>query len=112
MLMRLIIIIVVFALLLAFIAFNLDDNNKCDISFGFTTLLNIPVYLTILSSFVLGLLCALPFAIMRVTRKLKNTQGVLKKPKKEDTTIVNAQDNSSEGESAKRKWRFKVRQNE
>jgi phosphotransferase system glucose/maltose/N-acetylglucosamine-specific IIC component len=49
------------AVFLAFIAFNLD--NKCDISFGFTKLQDVHVFLTIFVSFALGLLCTLPFVV-------------------------------------------------
>ena len=55
---RLIIFIAVLAIFLAFITFNLD--NRCDISFGFGTIPEVPVFITIFASFVLGLLCALP----------------------------------------------------
>ncbi|MDR2501167.1 MAG: hypothetical protein LBD37_08850 [Treponema sp.] len=57
-LLRLIGILVV---LLCFIGFNLD--NQCDISFGFAALRSVPVFFTVLASFVLGLLCAVPFAV-------------------------------------------------
>jgi hypothetical protein len=39
---RLIIAVVIFAVFLTFITFNL--NNSCDINFGFTVLQNIPVF--------------------------------------------------------------------
>jgi len=58
---RLIIFIVIFAVFLVFISFNLE--NKCDISFGLFKLEQVPVFITIFSSFVLGLLCALPLVI-------------------------------------------------
>ena len=56
---RLIVFILIFALFLVFIVFNLD--NKCDVSFGFKTIKEIPVFLTVFSSFVLGMLFAVPF---------------------------------------------------
>jgi len=55
---RLIISIFIFALFLAFITFNLE--NKCDISFGFFRITDVPVFLTVFASFALGLVCALP----------------------------------------------------
>ncbi|MDR0322830.1 MAG: hypothetical protein LBI12_00105 [Treponema sp.] len=82
---RLILIIVVFVVFLIFIAFNLDDNYKSDINFGFSKVEDVPVYLTILTSFVVGLLCALPFA-MRVSKKINNTSGVSKKKHTEKTS--------------------------
>ena len=45
--------IVIFALLLIFTFFNID--NKCDINFGFTKIRDAPVYLTVFTSFVVGM---------------------------------------------------------
>jgi len=76
---RLIIFIVIFAIFLTFIVLNLD--NRCDISFGFTTLSNIPVFLSILSSFVLGMLITIPFIFSpRKEKKKPDLPKPLKKP--------------------------------
>ena len=64
---RLIIFIAVFAVFLVFISFNLE--NKCDISFGFAKLTEVPVFITIFFSFVIGLLCAIPLVIFIKKRK-------------------------------------------
>ena len=58
---RLIVFIAIFAVFLVFISFNLE--NKCDIGFGFAKLKEVPVFITIFSSFVLGLFCAIPLVI-------------------------------------------------
>ena len=58
---RLIVFIVIFAIALTFIMFNL--GNRCDINFVFKNLENVPVFLTIFASFFLGMLCILPFTI-------------------------------------------------
>ena len=58
---RLIAFIFVCILFLVFIVFNLE--NKSDISFGFKTFEDIPVFLTAFSTFVLGMLFAAPFAL-------------------------------------------------
>ena len=58
---RLVAFIIIFALFLAFIIFNLD--NKSDVSFGFATFRDTPVFLTAFSSFVLGMLFSLPFTL-------------------------------------------------
>ena len=71
---RLIGIIAVLAVLLGFIGFNLD--NTCDLSLGFTVFSGVPVYLTVFVSFMLGLLCSLPFFVL----------GILKKSKKEKSS--------------------------
>jgi uncharacterized integral membrane protein len=65
---RLIGFIVLFAVFLVFIGFNLE--NRCDISFGFYKLSQVPVYLTAFSTFVLGMLWAVPYVIsLRFKRK-------------------------------------------
>jgi uncharacterized integral membrane protein len=64
---RLIGLIVILAILLAFIGFNLD--NTCPVSFGFTRIDNVPVYLTVFASFVLGMLMSVPFLISFTLRK-------------------------------------------
>ena len=68
--MRLISFIVIFAVFLAFIALTID--NRCDISFGFKTFNDIPVFISVLFSFVLGMLFALPFGFS-LSRKIKKS---------------------------------------
>jgi len=71
---RLIQFIVIFVLFFFFIMFNL--KNTCDISFGFAAIKDLPVFITAFSSFIIGLLCALPLAI---GRKLREKGGKLPK---------------------------------
>ena len=59
---RLIVFILIFAFFLAFIVLNLD--NKCDISFGIKTLNDVPVFLSALCSFVLGMLITVPMCCL------------------------------------------------
>ena len=73
---RLIQFILIFAVLLLFVIFNL--TNKCDISFGFTVIKDAPVFLTVFASFILGMFCTLPFVFGAGSRK-KNKE---KKPDK------------------------------
>lgn len=63
---RLFSLAVVMVLLVAFIGFNIE--NRCDVSFAFYTLEDVPVVVTILSSFALGLVASLPFALRRRNR--------------------------------------------
>ena len=72
---RLFFLAVVIVLLVAFIGFNIE--NRCDVSFAFYTLENVPVVVTILSSFALGLVASLPFALRRRSRPAapKPTRG-------------------------------------
>ena len=65
---RLIIFIVIFAIFLTFIVLNMD--NKCDISFGFAVLPNIPIFLSLLCSFALGMMITIPF-VFRPSKKEK-----------------------------------------
>jgi uncharacterized integral membrane protein len=67
---RLIGFIILFGILLAFITLNL--GNTCNISFGFKTFSEVPVFLTVFSAFALGLLCAIPLSIScRLKKKAK-----------------------------------------
>ena len=66
--LSLIVFILVFALFLCFIIFNL--GNASDVSFGFRTFNDIPVFVTALFSFALGMLFVLP-GIFTVGRKRK-----------------------------------------
>ena len=80
---RLVQFILFFAIIFLFIVFNLE--NKCDISFGFTVIKDVPVFLTSFSSFFIGMLCVLPFIFaFRSRKKAKNTQekGLLAKASK------------------------------
>ena len=67
---RLLMFILFFAVFLAFIVLNID--NKCDISLGFVAFSDIPVFLSSLFSFVLGMLFAVPL-VFSLRKKTKNT---------------------------------------
>jgi uncharacterized integral membrane protein len=66
---RLIGFILLFVFFLVFIGFNLD--HRCDITFFYRLeLIQVPVYLTHFSAFVLGMLWAVPYVIsFRFKRK-------------------------------------------
>jgi hypothetical protein len=78
---RLIGFILIFIVFLTFIVLNL--GNSCDISFGFKTIPQVPVFITAFSSFVLGLLVAVPFALT-LGRKKQPGPPKPPKPRKED----------------------------
>lgn len=63
---RLFFLALVIVLLVVFIGFNIE--NRCNVSFVFHTLEDVPVVVTILSSFALGLVAALPFVLRRRNR--------------------------------------------
>ena len=73
---RLILFILIFAVVLLFVVFNL--KNISNISFGFTVIKDAPVFLTVFVSFFLGMVCALPIAFAR-----RRVRGSQKKNKKE-----------------------------
>ena len=75
---RLISIIIVLALFLAFIVLNMD--NKTDISFGLVKFSEIPVFVSVLFAFVLGMLFSLPFGIALSRRLKKNVKAELPAP--------------------------------
>jgi uncharacterized integral membrane protein len=77
---RLIGFIVLFVVFLVFIGFNLE--NRCDISFGFYKLSQVPVYLTAFSTFVLGMLWAVPY-IVSLRFKRKSGRNAAKDKKKQ-----------------------------
>lgn len=63
--------IVFLGALLLFIGLNL--GNSCDISFWFGfTVEAVPIYLTVFSTFVLGLLCAIPLSVSFKSKKNKS----------------------------------------
>jgi len=69
---RLIAFICFFGLFLTFIVLNLD--YKCDISFGFKTITDVPVYLTVFLSLSAGMIIALFYSFYN-KRKNKNHPG-------------------------------------
>ena len=64
---RLIIFILIFAIFLGFIVLNL--HNSCDISFGFATFSDVPIFLSALFSFALGMMFTLPLVLLGKKKK-------------------------------------------
>ena len=78
---RLVKFIVIFAVFLLFIGLNI--RNKCDISFGFITITDVPVFLTAFSSFFFGMVCAFPFIFgFRARKKAKTMRKEGKRDQK------------------------------
>ena len=67
---RLVIFIVIFAIFLAFIVFNLE--NKSDVSLGFHNFEEVPVFLSVLFAFILGMLFAIPLMFSLSRRRNKD----------------------------------------
>ena len=66
---RLIFIIIVFAMFLCFIVLNLE--HKSDVSLGFRNFTDIPVFLSALVSFTMGMIVAVPLVFSVSRRKKK-----------------------------------------
>lgn len=75
--------IAVLVVLMIFVMLN--TGNKCDLNFFGLKLHDVPVYLTVFFSFVLGLLGSLPFLILGILKKRpkKEKQSGLKYEAKE-----------------------------
>jgi len=69
---RLIAFILICAIFLVFVVLNLE--NSSDVSLGFRTFADIPVFLTAFSAFVLGMLFAIPFVLSFGKRRKKPSQ--------------------------------------
>ncbi|MDR1870084.1 MAG: hypothetical protein LBQ82_08890 [Treponema sp.] len=68
---RLILFIIIFAIFLVFITFNLD--NRCDLTFGIIKFKQVPVFITVFTSFFFGLLCSLPFVLFGKSKRKEKT---------------------------------------
>jgi len=64
---KLLVSIAALAIALVFIGFNLD--NRCDISLVFVRLKAVPVVITMLSVYILGLLSALLLSVRKKVRR-------------------------------------------
>jgi len=110
---RLIIFIIIFGIFLVFITFNLE--NKCDISFGIVSIKEVPVFVTVFSSFAMGLLCALPL-VMHIKKKDTRTPFYKKKQKAdsyapENNSDSEAGDNAGKDAAPEREGFFSGRKN-
>jgi len=85
---RLIQIIIVFAIILLFIVFNLE--KKCDISFGFTVIHDVPVFLTVFCSIVFGMISTLPFFLGYQLRKKQKTTEEKKDVSADSASLPNS----------------------
>ena len=64
-------VLVILGIILLFVAFNV--NNTADISFGFYTAREVPIFLSLFIAFFLGFLITLPFALSSSSRKTRAT---------------------------------------
>jgi uncharacterized integral membrane protein len=66
--MGLITTIIIVIVIAFFMGFNLD--NRCNVNLLFHTFRNVPVFITILISFVAGIIVALPFSFGRGNKRV------------------------------------------
>ncbi|MDR3343624.1 MAG: hypothetical protein LBT14_12760 [Treponema sp.] len=70
--------ILICSIFLIFISLNLE--NKCDISFGFTKLAGVHVWITAFVSFALGTFCTILFTLFaRLKKKIRSKPGTQRK---------------------------------
>ena len=94
--------ILVFAVFLCFIIFNL--GNASNVSLGFTTFNDIPVFVTALFSFALGLLFTFPLLItVGRRRRQKAAKARAEKSQSEDAQTETPQIADSKDQSPKKK---------
>lgn len=82
---RLIGTIILLILVTIFAGINLD--NKCDITFVFYTFKDIPVFMTVIVSFAVGVILMLPFTFGRRSKKNQVPQPKPEQPKEESKTL-------------------------
>lgn len=100
MLGRLITTIVCLVLLAFFAGFNLD--NKCNVNLLFHTFQNVPVFFTIITSFVVGIVFTIPFAFIRRGKPGKKDKSEKIKGKNRKSAAENSAKPSSENEPAEK----------
>lgn len=102
---RLIVVVVLMGILIAFIGLNLE--NRADVSFGFYRFEQIPIFISLFVSFIAGVVVMLPFTFGRRKSRGKKDKIApdkqLEKPKKkrgfrkdkDNSALAGSVDNSS-----------------
>ena len=98
---RLVVFIIIFIVFLVFIVLNL--HNTSDLSFGFVTLNDIPVFVSVLCSFMLGMLFSIPLAFAISWNRRK--QNKKKEIQAEQSPAI---DNSAQDEVGKEKSAYGI----
>jgi uncharacterized integral membrane protein len=95
---RLIFVVILMGIVLFFVGFNIE--NRADVSFGFHTFTQVPIFISLFVAFLAGVIVMLPFTFgFRHKRKLKNKLNQEKKTKKEKLPRTNAR-NSKDSAAA------------
>lgn len=94
--------IVVAVVIAFFTGFNLD--NRCNVNLLFYTFKNVPVFVTILISFVAGIVVALPFSFSRGKKvAAKKIAKIKTKAEQDIINKINADKQTKTAESAETK---------
>ncbi|MCK9171101.1 MAG: hypothetical protein M0P01_11870 [Treponema sp.] len=94
--------IVIVIVIAFFTGFNLD--NRCDVNLLFHTFRNVPVFVTILISFVAGIIVALPFSFGRGKKATAKKIAKMKAKTEQDImSKINAETKQSDTAPAGKK---------
>ncbi len=86
-------IIIIFVILIQAVFAGLNIKNVSDISLGFAKFHDIPVFLTITVSFIVGALITFPVAFI-AGRSKKKTAEIIKESKKSKKNSISINDNN------------------
>lgn len=87
---KLIFFLIILTIVVLFAGFNI--NNTSDVSFGFKTAKDVPIFISLFIAFLLGNFVMLPFALSRTrkTRKAKKAKKEAKQEKMEKKELKKA----------------------
>ena len=77
--------IILLVIVTIFCGFNLEDVNKCDVNLVFYNFHNVPVFLTVLASFLAGIVVMLPFALFKKKMSKKEISQAAEKINEKET---------------------------
>lgn len=68
---RLVFFIIILGFVVIFAGFNI--TNASDISFGFYTAIDVPIFISLFFAFAVGVVVMMPFAVGKIRQKRKST---------------------------------------
>ena len=104
--------IILLVIVTIFCGFNLEDVNKCDVNLVFYNFHNVPVFLTVLASFLAGIVVMLPFALFKKKMSKKQiSQAAEKETKKAEKqkSLAEKAEKKAQHEEEKTIFDFKIR---
>jgi uncharacterized integral membrane protein len=91
---RLLGFVLIFLVFISFIVLNLQ--HRSDLSFGFITFNDVPVFLSVLCSFMLGVLVAIPLAFSLSWKRRAGNKPSKKAGKPSETEATSADEHKTE----------------